>query len=497
MIKTSTAITILLLTAATAFAKDEPTSQLPDGAVSHAAVEQSTSSIVVPMTVHPDGAVTDAQIEHSASTIIVSMTIHTDAFERKANREVWLTPTIVNGDSTLSLKPIVVAGRTRYYQRRRADGKNPPYFLLRSASGQTFSYSVNVPRRQWMETGQMTMISRLDGCCGYALATPATTELASFDFRDNSLNPIYLYVKPIAEIQKTRNVSGSAYIDFPVSGIQILPDYRRNPQELAKISQTIEDTRGNKDVTITSLTIKGFASPDGPYANNEQIARGRTEALTRYVAERFSFPPSFLHSQWVAEDWQGLAERLRKSDIADKDAILAIVTDSSLDPDLRDTRIRNEFPEQYQRMLTEIYPSLRRSDYNIAYTVRNYTDVVEIARVMQTAPQHLSLEELFIYAKSLDESSAEFREVMEVAVRMFPSDPIANLNAASTAIDHGELARARAYLQKAPRTPEAIYTAGVLEAKSGNYAAARELLEKARAQGISEAADLLEKISAY
>lgn len=488
-------IATLILTIAPATAKDEPSSQLPEGAVTQPMVEQSTSSVLFPKTVHPDGAVTDASIEHSASTIIVTMNIHTDAFDNKANREVWLTPVIAHGDSSLALPPVVVAGRTRYYQRLRADGDNPGYTLLRAGAAETYAYSVNLPRKDWMESGQMVMLSRLDGCCGYALAAPSETALAEFDFRDRTLSPVYLYVKPLGEIEKSRMVSGSAYIDFPVSVTQIMPDYRRNPQELAKISQTIEEAKGNKDITITSLTIKGFASPDGPYATNEQLAKGRTESLIRYVADRFVFPASVLHSEWVAEDWEGFAESLRKSDLADKEAILALITNTAYEPDAREYKLRIEFPEQYPYILNEIYPTLRRSDYDIAYIVRNYTDVAEIAEVMRTAPQHLSLEELFIYAKSLDESSPEFREVMEVAVRMFPSDPIANLNAASTAIDHGEYAKAREYLVKADRSPAATYTAGVLEAMEGNYAIARPLLEQALQQGVTEAASLLDALS--
>ncbi len=142
-------------------------------------------------------------------------------------------------------------------------------------------------------------------------------------------------------------------------------------------------------------------------------------------------------------------------------------------------------------MLANIYPALRHSDYTVNYVIRNYTDVVEIAEVMKTAPQKLSLEELFIYAQSLDKDSPEFREVMEVAVRMYPDDPVANLNAATTAVDHGEYDLARKYLQKAGDSAEALYTAGVLEAKEGNYDKAKILLQKASAGGIKDADRLL------
>nr|QJR98281.1 hypothetical protein Muribac2_050 [uncultured Muribaculaceae bacterium] len=470
MNKIFTTIAASVLAVSGAAAKDAPSSQLPEGAVSDVAVERSESSLLVSMKVHPE------------------------VFAKKWNREVWLRPVIVSGNDSLWLEPVVVAGRTRYYQDLRADGDSPEYVLLRSGDKETYSYYANVPYESWMEKGELEMVSEIDGCCGDGLAEPSGNDLMAFDFRNKEIVPVFAYVKPMGEIEKLRNVEGKAYIDFPVNKTVIYPDYRSNPKELAEIKRTIDEVSNDKDVNITSLTIKGFASPEGPYANNERLAKGRTQALVKYVGDLYSFPKSVLHSEWEAEDWNGLAERLLNSKIDNKDAILAIVNDGNMAPDARDAELKKRFPEQYAYMLAEIYPSLRHSDYTVNYVIRNFTDVNEIAEVMKTAPQKLSLEELFIYAQSLDKNSPEFREVMEVAVRMYPDDPIANLNAATTALDHGEYDLARTYLQKAGNSAEALYTAGVLEAKVGNYFKAAQLLQKASQAGVKDADRLISEM---
>lgn len=467
-----TAIAAYLLVFAGLSAKDVPTSQLPEGALS------------------------DVGVERSESNLIVSMTVHPSVFHKKANREVWLRPVIVSGSDSLWLRPVVVSGRTRYYQHRRADGHKVDYVILHSGDKKNYSYKENVAYLPWMEKGKLELVSKVDGCCGDALADAARSGLDNFDFREKVVEPQFAaYVKPTGEITKTREVNGEAYIDFPVNQTVIYPDYRRNPQELAEIRRTIDEIRNDKDVTITSLTIKGYASPEGSYANNERLAKGRTEALIKYVRDLYSFPNSVMHSAWEAEDWEGLAKRLKASDVVDKDAILAVVTDNSLSPDARDAALKKKFPTQYAWMLAEIYPALRHSDYFVDYVVRNYTDPAEIAQVLKTSPQKLSQEEIFIYAQSLDKESPEFREAMEVAVRMFPDNPVANLNAATTAVDHGEYDLARTYLKKAGDSPEAVYTAGVLEAKTGNYAEAKKLLQKAADAGIEDAGRLLEDMA--
>ena len=95
--------------------------------------------------------------------------------------------------------------------------------------------------------------------------------------------PKTVYVTPQAEAVKSRSMAGSAYLDFPVNQTTIQPDYRNNPSELAKIRRSIEAVRGNQFASITALTIKGYASPEGSYASNARLAEGRAKALLDYV----------------------------------------------------------------------------------------------------------------------------------------------------------------------------------------------------------------------
>ena len=104
-------------------------------------------------------------------------------------------------------------------------------------------------------------------------------------------------------------------------------------------------------------------------------------------------------------------------------------------------------------MLREIYPALRHSDYAVKYTIRNFT-VEEAKALIYTDPKQLSLNEMFQVAQTLEPGSEAYREVFEIAVRMYPDDPISNLNAAMNAIAVGRIDAARRYLVKAPISPE-------------------------------------------
>ena len=78
---------------------------------------------------------------------------------------------------------------------------------------------------------------------------------------------------------------------------------------------------------------------------------------------------------------------------------------------------------------------------------------------------------------------------------MYPDDPVANLNAANSAIIRKDYRNALRYLEKASDLPEASYARAVLEIYMDNSNAAKPYLEKAQRLGVSQAGEVLKEIS--
>ena len=154
------------------------------------------------------------------------------------------------------------------------------------------------------------------------------------------------------------------------------------------------------------------------------------------------------------------------------------------------------YRRDYDYLLREVYPGLRHSDYVVRYEVRVYTDPEEIRRLLRTQPQKLSLQEMYLVAQDMNPGSEEYNETFEIAVRMFPDDTTANLNAANTAMRLGNLQGAEKYLAKAGDTPEAFYARGIHAALSGNYEVAEGLLKEAERKGLElEAREMLRRMT--
>ena len=405
----------------------------------------------------------------------------------KSTGATVLTPMIVNGIDTLKLPSVGIYGRTSWYMAvrnyRMPLSGNEEKSLRYEKNLEPIAYSQRVRYADWMN-GAEFIVERADYGCAGCSDGRQVSELARY--KNVVYEPVFIYKAAVAEKVKTRELSGRAYIDFPVNRTEIYPDYRRNSIELGKIIGTIDSVKNDSDITVTSIAVKGYASPEGKYENNIRLAKGRTETLKRYVQQLYRFAPDFISTDYEPEDWEGLREYVAASSLPHRAELLEIIDDPVIGPDPKDWRMKLRYPEDYQHLLTAVYPGLRHSDYRIEYTIRTFSDPAEIREILKTAPQKLSLNEIYIAAQGLEPGSDEYNEIFETAVRMFPAEPVANLNAANAAMQRGDLTGAARYLDRAGESPEATYARGVHAALNKDFEKGIALVEKAVGEGVTD-----------
>ena len=223
------------------------------------------------------------------------------------------------------------------------------------------------------------------------------------------------------------------------------------------------------------------------------MAIGRTAALKKYIQQLYRFEGDVITTDFEPEDWAELCRYVEQSNLEHRTEIIALI-DGNLEPDAKEWKIKRAYPVEYRFLLQNCYPALRHTDYRIAYTIRSYSDVEEIKRIMRERPQKLSLNEFYLAAQEYEPGTDEFAEVFEIAVRMFPSDPIANLNAANATMRRGDLTSAKRYLAKAGDSPEAVYARGALSIRQKDYDSARSYLNEAKSLGLEQAGITLEQL---
>lgn len=421
----------------------------------------------------------------------------------KSCKSLELTPVVEAGDKKEGFLSVLRNGRIRHKVYTREIKLHnvieiPRYSVERVNKQQpeeVIHYKTAIGWEEWMKDARITLAADLCGCG----QEDANTLLVTDKIRRRPdaryvVSPVLAYITPQAETEKHRAEVGTAYLDFQVGKSEILSDFRNNAAELDKINQTIRSITSDKNITPKGIMLKGYASPEGSYASNDRLSENRVKALRDYIRVRNDFPLNFFTLDNEPEDWGGFRAQVEDDlDVPARDEVLAII-DSDLQPDQKEAKLRalrGGAPFNY--VLRNIFPSLRRSEYRVDYTVREFT-VEEGREIIKTRPQQLSLGEMFAVANSYETGSKEYNNVFEIAVRMYSSDPVANLNAANISISKGDYEAANEYLAKAGDSAEAVHARGVIKLIQGDLDGAEPLLKQAEKAGVAGAAANLQEL---
>lgn len=410
-----------------------------------------------------------------------------DNLQVKSNKGTVIIPMIVNQQDTLKMPAVEIMGRKRYiyYQRNNKTATQNPLIVTRrnNKEAQTIHYAYTTPYREWMNNSQLVVGQDVCGC------NQAIVENGLFSRIGEALpGPMklqYAYVRPNAEPIKNRQEKGTAQLNFNINKAIINTKLGNNQAELDKMRKTIDLVKNDADVHITSITLHGYASPDGSYANNEKLAKNRTKAVYDYLRNLYPVEKELFKFSSTAEDWQGVRDYVAKNNIPQKATVLNILN-SNMGPDEMERAIAAKAGDAHRYLINHVYPPLRRTEYEINYDVRHF-NLEEARKIIKTRPQKLSLEEMYAVANSYEKGSKEYNEVFDIAVKMFPEEELANLNAAYTAIDRGDKVSAENYLKKAGNGPEVDNAKGALAVLKNDYQTAKTYFEKADKAGLKEA----------
>lgn len=438
--------------------------------------------------------VENKQFRKVGDKVKVAMDIRLDDLKLKSNRGLMLVPMMVNGEDTLRMQAVEVLGRKRYiyWQRNGATMTENPLVVERRHNGeqQTVTYKTEVGYEDWMTNSSLVLAEDNCGCTQSLLGNALTS-----DGGEALLGPwkcAYAYVEPDPEPVKERHESGVARLNFHLDKYDIVPSLGNNRAELDSIRRTIDKVRDDADVKITSIELHGYASPDGNYYHNADLARNRIRALYLYLRDMYNLPDGLYRNNTTPEDWEGAIAQARKSDLIKKDEVLRIM-ESEMHPDQKEAQLRLKTPADYRFLVDNVFPGLRRTEYTVNYDVRNF-NLEEARKLINTRPQKLSLKEMYVVANSYERGSEEYKHAYDVAVAMFPNDETANVNAAYVALDGGDLGRAERYLKRAGNIPQAENARGALEVLRGNFDKARPHFQKAADAGLQEAVENLREL---
>lgn len=437
------------------------------------------------------------QVTTTDTKTMVSLDVVLDSLRVPSNRYRAFTPIIrsKDGQEQQRLKSLLVTGRVQDIVFQR-DGIDPLYrdncvtLRRQNEQPQTYSYADAVDRQPWHKGADVYVEYDFCGC---------GDQLKSENIFLGSLLPpdpyelVRLTDMVPAPAKKERNLHGSAYITFVVDRWEMKPDYMDNRRELRKITDTLDVMVKDPNVSVREVKIHGFASPESPYEHNKMLAENRAKSLTDYVRQLYRLPANvFAPAKATPENWEGLRAAVvdMGTDILPhKQQILDLIDDNTLQPDPKEWKIKQQYPDEYRYLLKNVYPGLRRSDYDISFNFSDFT-LEQAKEIYKTRPYQLSLREMWDVAQTMQPYGPEYNKVMQTAVNVYPDAPEALINLANVAIRQKDLLKAESLLERAGDSAEALNTRAVVAIIQGRYADAQRLLQSAAQKGLDVSANL-------
>ncbi|MBO4595820.1 MAG: hypothetical protein J5632_04330 [Bacteroidales bacterium] len=246
---------------------------------------------------------------------------------------------------------------------------------------------------------------------------------------------------------------------------------------ITEYQAALKEAVANERVTIKGIEIVSYASPDGGEELNAKLSDKRSGAAEKAWGKITKGIDSLAapSAKSVGQDWEGFQEAVSKSDIADKDLIVRVLSMYS-DPEVREKEIKN-MSAVYNELRKEVLPELRRTRFIATTEFRNYSNEElealsgeDVANLDETALLRLG---------AISKEPAKKQEYYQAAVNRFNSEP-GKYNLALASFDADENAQASTVLgQLADQNADDVLNAKAVAAiRAGKYDEAKALLDK-------------------
>lgn len=290
--------------------------------------------------------------------------------------------------------------------------------------------------------------------------------------------------------QRVINEKYAADIMFLINQANIRSN-QLNTDAMQELWSQIKKTNSEKNLELAELNIESYASPDGAYDFNYNLAEKREGNTDSYVKEQLKQAKitefTNLTSQFTAEDWEGFKKLIEKSNIQDKDLILNVLS-MYKDPEEREQQIRN-LSSVFEELADNILPQLRYSRITASVNIIGKSDE-ELINLAKTNPIALNVDEI-LYAATLVKDKNQELAIYKSATALFPKDYRAWNNLGMVQYEIGKYNDAKASFTKAnslQKNPESSMNLALIDMLDGKYSDANQLLGSAAgASNLNEA----------
>lgn len=348
-------------------------------------------------------------------------------------------------------------------------------FKTISSKGQTVTENISFDYCLGMEKSKLELRSVLiyNGQT-YEMPTRTLAEGCITTGCDKSALKTHFDYKPDG-YEKVLYQSTEGQIHYDVNSANVKKDQLKS-QSIQDMQDELEEIKDNQRYKVTGTQIIAYASPEGGEEYNAKLSDRRAasakEAWGGLQGDLESGAPEI---KSIGQDWEGFQEAVAKSDMADKDLILRVLSMYS-DPAVRESEIKN-MSAIFGDLKKDVFPALRRARFITNTEFENYSDdeLLKLAETRLYSMDEPSILHLANLATSLESKAA----LNKLAADKYNSQT-GLYNLACNYLEAGDAQSAEYYLNKIKnqKDNDVINAQGVVKMLQGDYDAAAPLFEK-------------------
>ncbi len=246
----------------------------------------------------------------------------------------------------------------------------------------------------------------------------------------------------------------------------------------------------NAKIAIKSISITGYASPEGEVGRNDSLSHERAASAKASVmalaktAKNDKAQTEIYSLTGRGEDFDGFKKELEMSTMNNDEKQLIIrVLEMHKDPATRETEMHN-MGKTFAFLEQHIFPKLRRSEINVTYDKTGHSDE-ELKALSVSHPDSLTVEELLFTATLVTDLNEKLR-IYKIAEKNFPGDYRTANNVGAVLYMQNKLTDAKAAFERANAindNPVTKNNLGAIAGVTGNREDAKKLLNQAKGAG--------------
>ena len=250
---------------------------------------------------------------------------------------------------------------------------------------------------------------------------------------------------------KTKNVT----INFD-RGQSFVKDSELNSQNMKEFTNWISTVQANPKITITSINITGYASPDGVENRNQSLSQQRTETVRSAfinIMKKAKLISLSNNSNYVldpkGEDFIGFEDELGKTNLIPQDQKDLIMRTIQMNTDLdkREKAIK-DLGKAWVELEKDVFPKIRRANIVVNYIEKGLTKD-EISQALQNNTSILSIEQLLYAGENIAKDLNQKVKIYELATSNFSSDFRAHNNLGAALFNQNRMSDAKNSFEKA------------------------------------------------